>query len=194
LLGLLQQIYRRSIFAGEHPFRPGRKIGVQAQSDGIRDASAWFWDDAQPDSNGPEARHAVQSLAELFSGVRFSLKPAECSLGTFTIGSNEGSDNARAVLRYAQNWSYLIEIRGVGSDRNNREAVDDKYQLSPMLAPRWDVSEHRRGAIRLSEKLFNAIFDPTYRSQFDSLLAQRLSGMQSPGGQVGQSPTQERLF
>ncbi len=195
LLGLLKEIFRRSLFAGEQPFQPGKVVSIESQSEGVRDAAAWFWDDAQPDSHGPEARRAIQGLAELFSAVRFSLKPAECSLGTFTVGTAEGSERARTVLRYAQNWSYLIQIKGVGSDRNNADAVDDKYQLSPMLAPRWDVSERRRGAIRLREPLFNAIFDPTFRESLDGLVSERLSGMQDPGSRSGKtSRKQNKLF
>jgi hypothetical protein len=156
LLGLLKQIYRRSLFAGEQPFQVGKQIGVSSQNEGVRDAAAWFWDDAQPDSHGPEARSAVQALAELFRAVRFSLKPAECSVGSFTVSAAVGTPRAREVLKYAQNWSYLIYIKGVGSDRNNAAAIDEKYQLSPMLAPRWEVSEKRRGALQLSEDLYNA--------------------------------------
>jgi hypothetical protein len=195
LLGLLKQIYRRSLFAGEQPFKPGCEISVRSQNDGVRDAAAWFWDDAQPDSHGPEARSAVQALAELFSGIRYSLKPAECAVGTFTVAHGGGTEKARTVLSYAQNWSYLIQIKGIGSDRNNANAVDDKYQLSPMLAPRWEVSERRRGAIRLSDSLFNAIFDPTKRDSLSALARERLSAMQNPGNPKGQTnQNQDRLF
>jgi hypothetical protein len=181
LLGLLKQIYRRSHFSGERPFTPSSKISIASQVDGIRDAAAWFWDDAQPDSHGPEARQAVQSLAEFFSSVRFSLKPAECDLATFTVAARSGSEHARKVLNHAENWSYLIRIRAGGSDRNDPSAVDEKYQLSPMLAPRWEVSEHRRGAISLNPELFNAIFDTEIPSDHAEMIKRdRLKGMREP--------------
>jgi hypothetical protein len=180
LLGLLRHIYRRSHFAEERPFQLGQQISIESQVSGIRDAAAWFWEDAQPDIHGPDARRAVEMLAKLFSGVRFSLKPAECDLGTFTIASNKGTASAREVLDHAENWSYLVRVRGGGSDRNDAAAVDDKYQLSPMLAPRWEISEHRRGAIQLTENLFNAIFDPTQRESAENLVRERLKQMQNP--------------
>lgn len=180
LLGLLKYIYRRAYFAGEGPFRSGRKISIGSQVDGVRDAAAWFWEDAQPDSHGPETRRAVQSLAELFRGVRFSLKPAECKLGTFTIEAESGTAASREVLKHAENWSYLIRVQGGGKDRNDGDTLIDKYQLSPMLAPRWGVSEHRRGAIEIREDLFNAIFDPAQRDRLDKLVSARLKEMQEP--------------
>lgn len=197
LLGLLKQIYRRSHFAGERPFQENNKISIASQVDGIRDAAAWFWDDAQPDSHGPEARRAVQALGEFFSGVRFSLKPAECDLGTFTIATTTGTAMAREVLNHAENWSYLVRIQGGGSDRNDANAVDDKYQLSPMLAPRWEVSERRRGAITLTEELFSAMFDPASCSgdDLDELVKNRLKGMQHPYRKQSKvNDQQEKLF
>jgi hypothetical protein len=195
LLGLLKQIYRRSLFAGELPFQDGKQIGIVSQNEGVRDAAAWFWDDAQPDSHGPEARSAIEALAELFSAVRFSLKPAECSVGSFTVSSTVGTQRAREVLKYAQNWSYLIHIKGVGSDRNDAAAVDEKYQLSPMLAPRWEVSEMRRGAIQLNEDLFNAIFDPSQRPRLSALQKARLANMSNPWGSNGaEGHKQDVLF
>ena len=195
LLGLLKQIYRRSLFAGELPFQDGKQIGIASQVEGVRDAAAWFWDDAQPDSHGPEARSAIEALAELFSAVRFSLKPAECSVGSFTVSSTVGTQRAREVLRYAQNWSYLIHIKGVGSNRNDAAAVDEKYQLSPMLAPRWEVSEKRRGAIQLNEDLFNAIFDPSQRRRLSALQKERLANMSQPWGSSGtEGHKQDVLF
>lgn len=185
LLGLLKQIYRRAQFAGERPFVGPTPIRIGSQINGIRDAAAWFWDDAQPDSHGPESRRAVQALAEFFSAVRFSLKPAECDLSTFTIPTNAGTAAARSVLEHAENWSYLVRIESGGSDRNDIHAVDDKYQLSPMLAPRWEVSEYRRGAISLNEPLFNAIFDPSKRDSLEKLFNDRLKGMQEPFRRVG---------
>ena len=160
LLGLLKQIYRRSHFAGERPFQEGGQISISSQGEGIRDAAAWFWDDAQPDRHGSEVRASVESLAKLFRGVRYSLKPAECDLATFSVNQKVGTEMAREVLTHAENWSYLIRVRDGGVSRNDSTSIDDKFQLSPMLVARWEVSEHRRGSIELQEPLFNALFDP----------------------------------
>ncbi len=194
LLGLLKHIYRRSHFAGEQPFERGSCISIKSQGEGVRDAAAWFWEDAQPDQHGPEVRAAVQSLAELFGAVRFSIKPAECDLGTFTVKTGTGTEAARHVLVHAENWSYLIKVQAGGVDRNKASAVDEKYQISPMLAPRWGVSEYRRGTIQLSHDLFNSIFDPTQRGAFGSLLEARVAGMRDPFSSKVASALQGKLL
>lgn len=180
LLGLLKHIYRRAQFAGERPFEPGVAISAKSQSDGILDAAAWFWEDAQPDKHGNEVRLSVQAVAELFSAVRYSPKPAECDLSTFTVMAGVGTDAARMVLEHAENWSYLVRVSTGAIDRNDKSVLNDKFQLSPMLAPRWGVSEHRRGTIALSDELFNAMFDPSCRAELDPLVRKRLAGMRDP--------------
>lgn len=180
LLSLLKHIYRRSFFAGEQPFQDDGIISIRSQVEGVRDAAAWFWEDAQPDSHGPEVRAAVEALAELFREVRYSPKPAECDLGTFTVAANMGTKVANRVLEHAENWSYLIRVRDGGVNRNNSASIDDKFQLSPMLAPRWGVSEHRRGTIPLAEPMFNAIFDPEFRATLPEIKKDRLKGMVEP--------------
>lgn len=195
LLGLLKQIYRRSHFAGERPFQEGGRISISSQGEGIRDAAAWFWDDAQPDKHGSEVRSAIESLAKLFRRVRYSLKPAECDLATFSVNRKLGSKMAREVLNHAENWSYLIRVRDGAVSRNDSNSIDDKFQLSPMLAARWDVSEHRRGSIELQETLFNAMFDPEWREQVASLIGERVKGMEQPYAKenIG-TGIQEKLF
>lgn len=180
LLSLLKHIYRRSFFAGEQPFQTGKQISIDSQVKGVRDASNWFWDDAQPDDHGSEVREAIESLAELFREVRYSLKPAECDLGTFTVPTGIGTDTSHKILNHAENWSYLIRVREGAINRNKGAVIDEKFQLSPMLAARWGVSEHRRGTFPISETLFNAIFDPEHRPELKILLKERLKGMQEP--------------
>ncbi len=180
LLSLLKNIYRRSFFAGELPFQAGRIISIDSQVEGIRDASAWFWEDAQPDSHGSEVRASIEAIAELFREVRYSLKPTECDLGTFTINTGIGSTEARSVLQHAENWSYLIKIRDGDINKNNGAVINEKYQLSPMLAAKWGISEHRRGRLEINEAIFNAIFDPKYKSELNLLLKERLRGMNEP--------------
>lgn len=180
LLGLLKHIYRRAHFSGERPFDGGDPISVKSQSEGVLDAAAWFWEDSQPDKHGQEVRVAVQALAEFFASVRFSLKPAECQLSTFTVGVDVGSDAAREVLEHAENWSYLIRISTGAVDRNDSAILNEKFQLSPMLAPRWGVSEFRRGAIALNEDVFDALFNSAEVDGANTLIRKRLASMREP--------------
>jgi hypothetical protein len=180
LLTNLKHIYRRSQFAGEEPFAGG-VISIKSQSDGVRDGAAWFWEDAQPPSGGLQVRDAVESLAVLFRTVRLSHAPAECDLCTFSVALKDLTDNSLRTLQVAENWSYLIRLAEGRPNKNNRR-VDDKYQLGPMLAPRWDVSEHRRGSIELGAELANAILDPERRPGLPALLRRRLARMLAPPG------------
>lgn len=181
LLTNLKHIYRRSQFAGEEPFAGG-VISLKSQSDGVRDGAAWFWEDAQPASGGLQVRDAVESLAVLFRTVRLSHTPAECDLCTFSVAIEDLTTNSRRTLEVAENWSYLVHLADGRRNKNSR-SVDEKYQLGPMLAPRWEVSQHRRGSIELNAELANAILDPEHRPTLPSLLRRRLARMLSPAGQ-----------
>lgn len=178
LLTNLKYIYRCSQFAGEEPF-VGGVISVKSQSDGVRDGAAWFWEDAQPPSGGLQVREAVESLAVLFRTVRFSHAPAECDLCTFSVAAETLTDNSVRTLQVAENWSYLIHHANGRPNKNSR-SIDEKYQLGPMLAPRWEVSQHRRGSIELGEELANAILDPERRTALPGLLRRRLARMLAP--------------
>lgn len=157
LLAVLKHIYRRSSFAGERPFAGG-VISVDSQSQGVMDSAAWFWEDAQPESFGTEVRDGIEALAVLFRTIRYSERPSECDLCTFSATTSDLSDQSNRVINTAENWSYLIRIK-VDAKNRNSQLVDPKYQLAPMLAPKWGLSPHRRGSIELKADLANALFD-----------------------------------
>lgn len=175
LLMLLKHIYRRSLFAGEDPFDGGR-ISKQSQTDGIKDAAQWFWEDAKPEEYASSVRFSIEALAKLFRTVRYSPTPGEPALSTFSIQKNKLSDCARKTLQTAENWSFLLHIPHSGSDKNTEERRY-KYQLVPMLAPKWDVSYARRGSIELDESLSNALFDEHKREELGTLFKKRTGPM-----------------
>jgi hypothetical protein len=188
LLGILKNIYRNALFSGERPF-DGGVISTDSQTDGIRDAANWFWDDAQPDSNGVVVRRAVDALAVFFREVRYSDKPSECDLCSFSVDVDRLTEDARKTLEMAENWSYLIRIKGGAKNKNSR-SVDDKFQLSPMLAPKWGLSPRRGGTIELNSVLANALFDPTLIGDAKALIDARVKDMQggtSSEAQKGQA-------
>ncbi|MBU0768978.1 MAG: hypothetical protein KJ687_07800, partial [Proteobacteria bacterium] len=154
LLGILKHIYRNALFSGERPF-DGGVISIDSQTDGVRDGANWFWDDAQPDSNGAAVRAAIDSLAVFFREVRYSDRPSECDLCSFSVDLDVLSLSARKTIEMAENWSYLVRVKGGAKNKNSRK-VDEKYQLSPMLAPRWGLSPQRGGTIELQVDLANA--------------------------------------
>lgn len=180
LLTNLKHVYRRAQFAGEQPFAGG-VISIRSQTDGVRDGAAWFWEDAQPGSDGLRVREAVEGIALLFRTVRFGHAPSECDLCMFSVAFDELTDKSRKVLEIAENWSYLIHLVEGRRNKNSRR-VDHRYQLAPMLAPKWEVSEHRRGSIELSAELANAILDPDRRATLPAIFKRRVSKIVSPPG------------
>ncbi|MDP2200828.1 MAG: hypothetical protein Q8K07_02325 [Methylicorpusculum sp.] len=192
LLGILKQIYRRSLFSGERPFSGG-VISISSQTEGVMDSAAWYWDDAQPDCDGFEVREAIEALAILFRMVRYSEKPAECDLCTFSIDFNKLTQQSRRILLSAENWSYLIRIRD-GSKNKNDKSVDYKFQISPMLAPKWGISAHRRGTIEIQSELGNAIFDQESRGNLEVLRNKRVEGMIAPRFSNTNISSQTELF
>ena len=178
LLGILAHIYRRALFAGEHPFAGG-KISITSQTEGVIEGAKSFWDDAQPDADASDVRDSVEGLALLFRSIRFSDAPSECDLCTFSVVFDKLTERSRRVLRTAENWSHLIRIE-TGAKNKNRRSIDAKFQFAPMLAPLWGLSHHRRGAIELRAELANAIFDPAERERLVQLVQSRVAGMSAP--------------
>lgn len=190
LLVNLKHIFRRSRFAGEEPFMNG-VISIKSQSDGVRDGASWFWEDAQPPSGGLQVRDAVESVAVLFRTVRLSHSPSECALCAFSVPWESLSENSRRTLIVAENWSYLVKLPE-GRRNKNSKRIDPLYQLGPMLAPRWEVSEHRRGTIELQHDLADAMLDPAHRAELSSLMKKRLARLVTPSG--AGAPADPRLI
>ncbi len=191
-LTILQYVIRRSQFAGERPFAQG-VISIESQSSGVRDGAQWFWEDANPDGAGREVREAIEALGLFFRNVRFSESPSECDLCTFSLDLQSMTPTSLEVLKIAENWSYLIKASDDSKAKNDR-GVGEKYQLSPMLAPKWEVSENRRGNIELSANLANAIFDKALRENLLPKVKARIAVMSAPDFSSGKSLGQEELF
>lgn len=180
LLSLMKNIYTWSIYLGEKPFLEG-KISIEAQTEGVNQSAEWFFTEARaPGSIGPQIRDAMIRLGQLLRDIRFSDKPSECSISCFSVDPTSVSETASGLLKEAVNWSMLIQVPGGQHDRNKPGRVDDKYQLHPMLAPRWDLSVARRGAVALSGEEANAILTPSDASAYDEIVKKRLGPMLAP--------------
>ena len=178
LLIVLKHVFDWAIFLGEEPFGD-RPISADAQVKGVKDAADWFFRDARMTGNeGRVTQEAVNRLATLFRGIRYSDKPSECSVLAFSYEASRVNDRAYGVLKEAVQWSLLLEV-GVQRDRNS-DRVDQKIQLNRMLAPRWDLPVGSRGAIALSGEEVDAIFDPALSEEFDRLMKVRIDRMMAP--------------
>jgi hypothetical protein len=178
LLILLKHIFAWATFSGEKPFH-GSPISVRSQQAGVLEASEWFYRDARMIGiDGQLVISSIDRLGTLFRGVRFSKKPAECSCSTFSADVSRASEVARRILDLTEKWSLVINV-GRQRDRNT-ERIDAKYQLNPMLSPRWDLSIYRRGALALTTTELNAVFDPEHVDEFDGLAKKRIERMTPP--------------
>ena len=186
LLIILKHIFAWSLFNGESPFQR-EQISIDSQREGVSQASLWFLDDARTaGDDGIRIRAAIERLATLFRSIRFSDKPAECSLVTFSCDLANVSSEATNVIDLCEKWSLLIRIRRGQRDRNTKR-VDSKYQLNSMLSPKWDLPVARRGVIALSPSEVDAIFSPIQAPRFKEVLGARIDRMSAP--LFGRHPT-----
>jgi hypothetical protein len=118
-------------------------------------------------------------LGQLLRDVRFSDKPSECSLSTFSANTTGSTKEALVVLRAADDWSMLVRVAGGQPDRNEGR-VDEKFQIHPMLAPRWDLPIARRGSLALNGKEVSAIFAPASLDEFNAVVEKRVGAMNAP--------------
>ncbi len=178
LLTILKNTYQWAAFNGEDPFR-GTPISIDAQEQAVVNSCSWFFEEALPNQDGEHVQRAMERLCTLFREIRYSDKPSECSLSTFSCRSDGIDESSSRVLRLAQDWSMLIKhVRGQ-KDRNSKR-VDEKYQLSPMLAPRWGLSISRRGALALKPEEVNVIFGDAEDADFVRMKDKRVRPMNVP--------------
>jgi hypothetical protein len=179
LLIILKYVYQWAVYNGEMPFGEGA-ISEEAQRAGVLDASSWYYDDMRVRGHhGALAERAVLRLGELFRGIRYSDKPAECSLIAFSADTSQLRDETRQILDWAAAHALLIRIRRGQRDRNS-ERVDEKYQLNGMLCPQWDLPVARRGTLALSPTEVESIFGENENEAFERAFKERIDRMTAP--------------
>jgi hypothetical protein len=180
LLIVLKQVTRWSLFRDERAFKGG-VVSLEAQRRGIREASAWFLADSKGLGRlGADTQTAIRRLGNYLQAHRFSAKPVEPSCVAFETDRGGLSERAIGCLDEAIAHSLLIDVPGGRPDKNSR-VLHFKYQLSPMLAPLFDLPLGRRGVARFSSEEMNAIFDPAVpESSFSSIRRRRLQALDPP--------------
>jgi hypothetical protein len=183
LLIILKHIYKWAKFGGENPF--DKPVSIKSQLAGVTD------DDAPLSGPlGSSLQQAISNLAELFRDIRFSDKPSECSLCTFSVNWHECSEKAKEIIQAAEHSSLLISLAEGAIDKN-RNRVNKRYQISSMLAPRWDIPMSKRGDITLSPEEVEAIFVSANDEAFKKIKAKRLERMLAPFDEKTTKPSNE---
>ena len=187
-------MFQWASFNDEKPFQ-AEAISVSSQQRGVLEASEWFLYDAEVlGSSGVHVQEAIARLADLMRRIRFSDKPAECSLSAFVVDRSAVSNATRDMIDLAQQWSLLLRI-GTGQRDKNTRRRKAKYQINSMLCPIWDLPIARRGSISLAPEEVDAVFDPSRTTQFDAVLRRRVSRMMAPtfGKRAGDSDSPASL-
>jgi len=179
-LMILKHIFDWATFNEEAPFVSSNKISFKAQENGVLDASEWFYHDSRAvGDSGQLIINAIDRLSLFFKEYRYSDKPSECSLVTFSVDLSGVTEQTRKIIDLAEKWSLLIRIPGGQHDKNSMR-IDDKYQLNPMLAPRWDLSIARRGSISFRVDEADVIFDEGLSDGFKAMKKNRIDRMTAP--------------
>jgi hypothetical protein len=191
LLNILKNVFDWAIFNGETPFA-NSPISVETQERAVVDSSQWFFDEATPKQDAAQVQQGIGRLATLFRAIRYSDKPSECSLSTFSCSRAGLSERTQEILKLAEDWSMLIRHKR-GQKYRNSKRVDEKYQLSPMLAPNWELPISRRGALALTAEEVNAIFADLDDLRFREVHKMRMERMNVPFHRSDSSANQAAL-
>ena len=171
LLTIMRSIFEWAIYNGEDPMQQDG-ISIDSQYRGVMEASEWFFSSMRKSGReGAAIQIATERLAQIFRESRFSDLPIECSLNTFSVSLHQLSEEARHVLDLCEQRSFINEVSGGQKHRNTKE-VQLKYQLHPMLCPRWQLPIGRRGAMVLSGEFGNAVFESGNQNLFAEHLRQ----------------------
>ena len=193
LLVILKNIYRWALFNGERPFR-GQPISLESQRLGVYESAEWFFADAKPHGVAGEHVHAaISRLGDMFRRFRFSDKPVESSLASFSADLTRCSHHAREVIELAEQWALLVRV-DEGQKQRNTQLMESKFHLNRLLSPRWDLPIARRGAVALRPDEVNAVFDPDHAELFLEVLNRRLERMNVPFGRHREEGTAPKLF
>jgi hypothetical protein len=178
LLIILKNVFDWAIFNDEKPFADSR-ISVDTQERAVVDSCQWFFEEARPKQDADQVQRGIERLATLFRSIRYSDKPSECSLSTFSCPRAGLADKTKQILKLAEDWSMLIRHKRGQKDRNSNR-VDEKFQLSPMLAPKWELPISCRGALALTAEEVNAIFAESNDREFEAVHQTRMERMNVP--------------
>lgn len=160
LLMILKYVSHWAEFHGEDVFRGSAPISERALSEGVLDAAQWYLADAKPlGTEGEECEIAVKRLGRYLRSIRYSDKPSEIDITTFSSSLTQVSAEALAVLDRCVDHGLLVEVR-TGRSARNHGSTHRKFQLHPMLTALWGLRPGRRGDATFSTEVVEAIFSP----------------------------------
>lgn len=172
LITTLKHVFDWAFFQNESVYS-NAGVSIRSQIKGTKDASQWFINDARVlGEDLGLVQTGTARVASLMRSLRFSEKPPECSLSTFSVDLQSVNPTARRVLDTSERWSLLIRTQ----DRKERNtaAFVVKYRINGMIAPEYTLPFYTRGSIHLSPSEADVIFGGGAEQEFGRLVRARL--------------------
>lgn len=178
LIMILKHIFSWGLFRNEIS-SDKKLISIESQNKGIREASEWFFNDAkQIGVDGEHLQKCIDRICDLFRAIRYSSKPSECSICTFSVNMSDISVLAKKYIKIATQWSLIIEV-GTHTDKNSGSKIS-KFQINRLLSPRWDIAIYRRGTIELDRHEIDVIFVKNDLDRYEEMKYKRICRMEPP--------------
>ncbi|MBO1902452.1 hypothetical protein J4H92_10880 [Leucobacter weissii] len=191
LLVILKYITSRATWRDEQPFGEGVVVPISTQSAGVREASSWYLNDVKPLGEiGTHCDRAIRRLGSLLRDIRYSDKPSEVNLTTFSSNLEGLDQQTIKVIESCVKHRMLIEVP-MGRQSRNRGSVHRKFKLHPMLSPFFGLGFGRRGDLSLTGDEVSALFSPgSDEAAFQTVAKRRVSPLTAPF----KSPAMDQLF
>lgn len=158
-VNIMKHAYEHADFAEEKVFSEP-PLSCKVQNRAVREASERFWLDAISDIKDLQAVVLIERLCELFKSLRLTNKPTEKSLISFAHKPAHGSTpEFQRLIEIAKDHSLLIKDPDGKKAKNSRGSMLEKYQINPMLSPKWDLPIDVGGTIELSSHDLDSICD-----------------------------------
>lgn len=180
VLSILKETYRISRFKGEKPFlESNARMSKSSQYEGVKAASRVFFETALDGKSGSkEIKNSIDRLATLFAEYRYSDKPTECSVLSFSTKERELTDTTLQNIKRAVEMSLLIKV-GDRKDKNS-ETSEPQYKLAPFLSVLWRFPLTPRGCLSITPALANSIFDPSFKDTYEKSKNERVKKLNVP--------------
>lgn len=180
ILNALKHAFKYESFnKGVDPFKEGRKITVEAQLEGVKKASDWFFQDNRIISEQSQSiTDALTRIGDYLRKLRFSDVPPQCSINIFSVRKENMSVQAKKVFTTLINHSYIVK----SGERRVKNSHDEQevYQINTALLPKWELALGRRGLVEIEDILANCIFELNQKDSYEKIVKQKMDEYNAP--------------
>jgi hypothetical protein len=165
-------------------------IKQNAQRKGINDTVDWFFEDNRiPTMCEGKLFDCIDRLGKYLRELKYSDTPPECSINSFAFNFDDLNEDARTVINFLENYSYIIKTED-RRDKNSNNKLST-YCINGTIIPHWELSLNKRGVTKLSKEEANSIFK-VKQDNFDELVRKRVAPCNAPFSDI--SSKMPKLF